>query len=121
MSQGVIDDVVDFSTQAGSLGLFGYDKEEGFKAGKVGQLAIDATKEVTGAAAAEEANAIARDQFEKDEARLTKQRADAQSEHRKRQVSLSKGASRARGNSTSTSSTQTSSSINNTQTDFLGL
>lgn len=119
MSENNMMSFMDVATNLATLGTLGFDKD-GISAGVITDPLIEGTKELTGAAAAEDANALAREQFEKDEARLVKQREDAQASSAREQVSLSKGAARARGtDSTSTSTTQ--GSFNNNQTDFLGL
>ena len=118
---GALDTFVeDVFNLTGGVGLFDFEKGKGFKAGKAGEAIVQGTKEVTGAAAAEDANALAREQFEQDKARLTKERADAQATNQRRQITASKGAAGARGNTSTTTGGQ-GTSLNNTQTDFLGL
>lgn len=123
MSEGtgvnVIDDTVNVLTQVTTGGLFGFG-EEGFKQGVVTEAAVDVTKEVTGAAAAEEANQLAREQFEQDRARQLQERDEALERNRTRQINLSRGAARARGGNIS-QSTSSVTGNNSIESDFLGL
>ena len=73
MSQGsgtnIFEDFINFGTQIATIGTLGFD-QNGFKGG----VTVDATKEITGAAAAEEANKLARQQYEEQKAALEEQR-----------------------------------------------
>lgn len=104
--------------QAGTGGTIGLGKD-GIKAGITGQAAIDGVKEVTGAAAAEEANALARDQFEQNQQAALDDRQNAITQNNRRQVAASNAAGSARSNSNQ-GGTSGSQKIGNVS-DFLGL
>lgn len=121
MSEGTgssfLDDIIDVGANIASVGLVGFN-DKGFRAGVTGRAGLDAAKEITGAAAAEQANELARQQFENDKARLEQQRVDSIKENERRQVTASRSAGRARGN-TSAAAANLSGASN--QTDILGL
>lgn len=123
MSQGnqtsFLDDALNILVQSTSGGIIGFG-EDGFRKGVATDAALDATKELTGAAAAEEANNLAREQFEADKERLDQQRTNQLSENERRQVQLSRGAPGARTQGSSTGG-NTSTSVSNLEQDFLGL
>lgn len=114
---GVIDDVINVGTQLMTGGLVGYSKN-GIGAGITGEAAIDATKEVTGANAAEEANALARQQYEDSVEAARVQRQDAITRNARNQVAASQGAGAAR---TFNRSGNNSSQVIGDVSDFLGL
>lgn len=117
----LLDDIINISTQVGTLGTVGYG-EKGVKKGVVTDAAIKGTKEITGAKAAEEANAMARDQFEKSTKAAEQARLDSIKVNERIQTATSNAATSTKSNSTNkTSSGKTASSITGDVTDFLGL
>lgn len=114
----VTNDILNVVVQGSTAGVVGFEDGK-LGTGVTSDLAIDATKEITGANAAEEANEIARQQFEEDRARLSQQRADAITANQQEQVRRSRGAGRARGNVNAGSSAASSNVAQDT--DFLGL
>lgn len=115
---GLIDETLNVGANVISGGLIGFNKE-GFKPGVTGKVVVEGTKEITGANAAEEANQIARDQYEDEVKRRDKQRADQVATDERRQISLSKSAGSARKTSSLTSSSNQAGTA--PTTDFLGL
>lgn len=116
---GFIDDVLNVGLQIGTAGFVGYG-EEGFQGG----YSAEAIKEVTGANAAEEANKLAREQFEEETAQALEDRQNQITQNRQRQTQASQTAGAVRNRSTTSNSS--SSSTTNTsnlggETDFLGL
>lgn len=119
MSSGnnFFDDVLDIVVQGSTFGLVGYDGKGKVKAGTTGKPAMDVTKEITGAKAAEEANEQAREQFNKDVEAARKQREDMQWMNQQRAIANSNNASSARSMKVDN---KTVSKIGDTS-DFLGL
>ena len=120
MSQGsgtnIFEDALNVVTQVATVGLVGYD-QKGFKGG----VTVDATKEVTGATAAEEANKLARQQYEEQKAALEEQRQNKILQDKNNQIAASNASTSNKGSS-STSATGVVNTYNNPgQTDFLGL
>lgn len=120
MSQGsgtnIFEDFINMGTQIATLGTLGFD-QNGFKGG----VTVDATKEITGAAAAEEANKLARQQYEEQKAALEEQRQNKINQDKNNQIAAS-NASTSNKSSSSTSATGVVNTYNNPgQTDFLGL
>jgi len=113
----VLDDFINVNTQLATAGLVGYGKD-GAKAGVTGKPVVKGVKEVTGATAAEEANALARDQFEKSTEDALKNRQNAQLQNQQNQIKASQEA----GSSTVRRATtnKTATPLGGT-TDFLGL
>lgn len=116
---GFLDDIIDVSTNFGTGGLVGFD-EEGFGTGVTSDIAIDATKEITGAAAAEEANAMALEQAREDRQARLDQRATARTQQRNRQISASNAAGASRRSVTNTSQAR-GSSLGGDEGNLLGL
>ena len=116
---------INAATQVSTGGMVGYGKD-GLKTGiqgeqfiKAGNTAVKGLKDVTGATAAEEANAQARSQFEDQAAQARQQRADAQILNQRNQVAASNNAGAARANRGTNRSTR-SSSVGDVS-DFLGI
>ena len=121
MSEGAdfLDETFNVGLQIATGGLVGVEGGQ-FKEG----ITTKGLKKVTGAEAAEEANELAREQFEQDKARIRKQREEDIALSGKRQVAASKGAARARGKVSGDSITGTGTPAVGSQAgtkDFLGL
>lgn len=114
-----LEDVLNVATQWSTLGLVGYDKK-GFKAGVTGEPIVEGTKEITGAAAAEEANAMAREQFEQQTAAANQDRENAKIANQRANLTASQTASAARNISTKNNKKSSSTPIGDV-TDFLGI
>lgn len=116
---GFLDDILNIKTQIGTFGLVGYG-DEGFRAG----VTTEGVKEVTGVNAAEEANALAREQFEQESAQLQQDRDNALEQNRRRQTQASNAAGAVRNASnrnTSATTSRPNTNLGNAETDFLGL
>ena len=121
MSGDFVDDTLNVVTQLGTWGSVGFE-DGGFKKGVITDATIDVTKELTGAAAAEDANAVAREQFEQQKAAAAKERKEAKAQSAQEQITASRLAGGARaGKSTSKSSASRFSSLGGDEQDFLGL
>jgi len=121
-----LDDALNVATNTVTFGSVGFSgTHNGFDVNKgvVGGAAVDATKEITGAKAAEQANALARTQFEQAQAAAKKQQADQQTANANAQVKSSNAAASARNSSKNSGvgASRAQLSILNNQTDFLGL
>lgn len=110
--------IADVAVQGSTFGLLGYEDGK-LGTGVSGDLIVDTTKEITGANAAEEANRIARQQFEEDRARLAQQRADSLAADEQEQIRRSRGAGRARGGVGASNSDRLNTASQDM--DFLGL
>lgn len=129
MSSGgnVGEDILNVATNFLSVGLVGYDGENGgfdMSKGLVTKNATPIIKDITGATAAEEANADARARYEEEKANALREREQALNDNAVRQLQASRS-----GNS-SRSATSTSNSRNGRasmfsdlggERDFLGL
>lgn len=115
---GFLDDSLNAVTNIFTAGVVGFD-EDGLGTGILSDAAIDVTKEITGAKAAEEANALAREQAEQARAQAEQDRQNAISDDQRRNLQASRRAGSVRNNSGDTSSGNVSNLGN--QTDFLGL
>lgn len=116
---GFLDETIGVLTNISTGGLVGFG-EEGFKGGVTGKPIIEGTKEVTGANAAEEANEVAREQFEASKVAAEQDRLKSQKQSEVTQIAASRGAGRARSNVSGNASTGSTIGGGN-QTDFLGL
>lgn len=105
-------------TNAATMGLFGYN-DQGFKAGYSGQVALDGTKEITGAKAAEEANAMAKQQFDDNVTKARQDRVDAQSASKNNAIAASQNAGSARSSNYAPS--KKNAPVVGDVNDFLGL
>jgi hypothetical protein len=97
-------------------GTFGY-KDGRFQKGVTSKAMVDGTKEVTGAAAAEEANLMAREQFEAAQADAVLQRKNDIQTAANRQIQQSRTAGAAK----SAGRTSGGITLGDTEKDFLGL
>lgn len=117
--------IINVGTQTMTGGLVGYDKDSGFSVGKglTGNVAIDGLKEVTGAKAAEEANKMAREQFDQQKVDAEKARLEAQAQSSREQIAASRMASGRGGGGVGTGTSRVSrfSSLGEDERDFLGL
>lgn len=114
---------IDVGTNLFSLGSLGYKSDEGgYGAGVYGKKGIEATKEVTGANAAEEANEQARQRFEEEKTASEKQRSDNIALSAAKELQKSRSAASARGGVSGSSKGQSRfSSLGSDEADFLGL
>lgn len=115
---GFLDDVVNVATQISTAGTVGYGKQ-GVKKGITTEAAVDVTKEITGAKAAEEANAMARDQFNLATEQAKQDRLNSQTAAKNGQIAASNSAGAARGSASST--TKRANTPVGDVSDFLGL
>lgn len=110
--------------QLSTGGLAGFKSDDGgLGTGLSGDVAVGALKDVTGATAAEEANADARKRFAEEKSAADKARKDAQSQSAADQLAKSRSASSARGGISNPSSTGQArfSNLGSDEQDFLGL
>jgi len=112
-----IDGTINLVANASTGGLLGYEKG-GFKAGVTGQPIMEGTKEITGAKAAEEANKMAREQFDKSVVDANTDRQNAIKQKQNNQINASLNAGQAR--STANKKTNTTKPLGDV-TDFLGI
>jgi hypothetical protein len=114
---------LDIVAQAFTGGAIGFKSDEGgLGVGVTGEVGVDTFKEITGAAAAEEANADARKRFEEEKAASDKQRADNVAQSAANELQKSRSAASARGGVSGSSKGQSRfSSLGNDESDFLGL
>ena len=89
--------------------------------GEVTKIGVDILKEVTGVKAAEEANKMAREQFEEEKARLAKERKDAKAASAAEQLRQSRQAGSMRGTTSSGRPTGLKYGMMDEERDFLGL
>lgn len=106
-----------FKSDAKDDGLFGVTK------GVSTETAIGGLKDITGATAAEQANADATARFEAEKAATDKARKDAQSVSAANQLNKSRSAASSRGgvSNPSTSGQSRFSNLGSDESDFLGL
>lgn len=119
---GILDDVVNGATQLTTFGLAGYGSG-GLKTGVTGTPAVAGLKDITGATAAEEANAQARDQFNQNTAAAATDRSNAQLQDQRNQIASSQSAAAAVATSSANPNNNTSGGkrITGDVSDFLGL
>lgn len=117
----ILGNVIDSYTQFLTGGLVG-TKNGGIKAGVTGNVAIDGVKEVTGAKAAEEANMMARKQFEQQKVDAAAARVEQQQQNARDQIVQSRLAGPKRSVVPGARVTpQTSNILGGDEQDFLGL
>lgn len=124
-------DIVNYGIQASTGGWLGYENgkiSNGVTtnvAKSTGQAVVSGIKEVTGAKAAEEANKMARDQFESAKADAEKARQDQIAQNAKDQMQQSQQAAAARVTAASRSSNKGTAVggliLGQDEKDFLGL
>lgn len=114
-----LDEALNVTTNLASFGLLGFG-DEGVQPGVTGEKVVEGTKEITGAAAAEEANEIARQEIEQAREQREKDIANQRSLQRNRQIAASRAAGAARRSTTSTSQGSDLGS-GGIESDFLGL
>jgi len=114
-----IGSTVNVVTNVATAGLVGYENG-GLKAGVTGQVALDTTKDLTGATAAEEANDMARQQFEQQTADALKVRQDNILANQRNQTALSNAAGSSRNSNIGTPQ-KTTKTITGDVSDFLGV
>lgn len=115
---GFIDEGINVATNVVSGGTVGFG-EDGFGQGVVTKEAIKGVKEITGANAAEEANKLARTQYEDQVQAARADRANAIATDQRNQLNLSNSATGARTGANNKSNNKTS--VTGDVTDFLGL
>lgn len=116
-----IESLVDIGSQYFTYGTVGYKSDEGgISPGIVGQAAIDITKDLTGASAAEEANKLATEQFQEEKTAALQQREDAKAQTAAEQLSISRQASASRAGGIRPTGSR-SSGLGGEERDFLGL
>ena len=111
-----LEDLGNFLLQTSTGGLIGYDGK--LKAGVTGKAAIEGTKEITGAKAAEDANAMAKEQFNESKIKAEEDRKNAITAKANTQIAASNAAGSAR--STTNTTKKGVAPIGDTK-DFLGL
>jgi len=118
----VAETTLDVGLQTSTGGLVGYE-DGGLKAGIVGEKVVGGLKEITGAAAAEEANVLARQRFEEERQRELDIRQQQQEQTAAEQMtkSLAAGGRTGTTDRTGRSSLFRYSSIGRGERDFLGL
>lgn len=118
----VFEQIIDVVVQSSTGGLAGFKSDEGGLAkGVTGSPLVDVVKEVTGAAAAEQANVDARKRFEEEKARSKKSRQEAKQQSAREQVTASRLAGAARTGGRGTDRGSRFSSLGSDERDFLGL
>lgn len=115
----VLDEAISATTNAFTYGTVGYGKN-GIKKGVVLQAGVDGLKEVTGAAAAEDANEMAREQAEIDRNEKLAVREQEIAGQERTAVARSRKAYQGTVGNTSNNTSSATSTVNNS-TDFLGL
>lgn len=115
---GPLDDLLNVATQISSFGLVGFG-DKGVKKGVVSDVGIKGVKDITGATAAEEANQMARDQFEQQTAATKQDRLNAQTANKNANIAASNGVGAMR--STGTKNNKSSSANIGDVKDFLGI
>ena len=120
----ITDDALNISTNLSTGGLVGFEDGK-FGTGKnpLAGGVVDLLKEVTGAKAAEEANAAARSRFEEEKKKAEESRKAQKNQTAREQLAASRSAGSVRSGSTktSTSGSRFSSLGGSDETDFLGL
>jgi hypothetical protein len=96
--ENLFSDVVNYGAQAGTFGMVGF-KDGQVRTGVTSTALIQGTKEITGAKAAEDANKLAKEQFEKQKADAEQARAEAINQNARDQVQQSRMAGAARASS----------------------
>lgn len=91
-SNSVVEDIVSGASQITTGGLVDVNADGSVKGGVTTNLVEDVVKDVTGASAAEEANELAREQFEEGKQKAIDQRAEARSKNARDQLAASRGA-----------------------------
>lgn len=124
-------DIVNIGVQTATLGTVGYEDgklSNGYVtniAKKSGQGTVSGLKEVTGAKAAEAANALATKQYEEAKAQAEEERANTIAQTARDQINQSQKAAGARASSTSRATPKItssgSSSLGDAESDYLGL
>jgi hypothetical protein len=126
-------DVLNYGTQMLTGGILGYEDgkiSNGVTTNlnkKAGKEVVSGTKEVTGAKAAEQANDLAREQFEEAKAGAELDRKNATDQTAREEIKKSQSAAAARATATSRSTSKNSStgggsvSLGDDEKDFLGL
>ena len=124
-------DFLNVGLQSASLGTVGYENgkvSNGVNtnvAKNAGQATVSGVKEVTGAKAAEQANTMARQQYEQSKIDADAARVEAQNQTAKNQMAQSRAAGAARNATSSRSATKgagvQSLTLGQDEKDFLGL
>ncbi|MCK5139784.1 MAG: hypothetical protein KAQ85_08085 [Thermodesulfovibrionia bacterium] len=120
----VFQDIINAVTNVATGGLVGFKADDGgLGAGVVGKVGVGAIKDVTGATAAEDANADARARFEQEKASAEADRAAGQKKNAQEQLQASRSAEGARGGGKggATAGGSQFSSLGGDERDFLGL
>lgn len=119
-----IDNTINAATQVSTAGTVGYKGGSfGTNKGVVTSGVKDVVKDITGATAAEEANKLARQQFEQAKADAEKARKDAEIQSARDQVTASRLAGGVRGGISTVAPKGASrfSTLGSDEKDFLGL
>lgn len=106
--------------QTGTLGALGFESDKGLTPGITGEVVVDVTKELTGASAAEEANKLAREQFEEERATALAERETAKAQTAAEQLAISRQAGSVRAGGARATGTRFST-LGGQEGDFLGL
>jgi outer membrane protein TolC len=109
------------NTLSGNYGLLGYDTKTGkMKAGALGKVLMDGTKEITGANAAEEANDMARKQYEDSVVKARQDRENMVAQNERKQIQLSNNAPSVSNKGSKINQSKGAPLVGDTS-DFLGL
>ena len=121
----LIEDALNIFANVSTGGLVGFDgANNGFTPGIVGRAGVQGLKEVTGAQAAEDANKLAREQFEQQKADALQDRENALALDAATQLQVSRSAGglrRSTNRSGGDPRPSTSNSLGGDERDFLGL
>jgi len=115
-----LDDALNVVTQVSTLGLVGYNGEKGLSQGKVTSTTLEGAKELTGANAAEEANRLARQQYEDQVLAARTDRENMLLQNKQRQITASNAATASRNSANNTSNIN-SQRFTGDVSDYLGL
>jgi hypothetical protein len=121
--ENVLNDVINLGVQYSTYGLVGV-KDGKVTTGVTSGTALRGMKEITGAKAAEDANKLARDQFENSKAEALAQREESVRQTGREQLQQSRTAGAARATAQSTTNRGQafgSFSLGGDEKDFLGL
>lgn len=119
--ENLLTDTINYTSQYFSAGLVGYG-QDGVKTGVTGTAGVNGLKEITGAKAAEDANKMAREQFEQARDDAQAERAEAIRQTGREELQKSRIAGAARNARTSSGKGSYGSfSLGEDERDFLGL
>lgn len=123
--ENLLSDVVNYGLQYSTSGLVGYG-DGNLKTGVTTDVVVGGTKEVTGAAAAEEANRMAREQYEQTRKETAQARTAAQNQTALNQIQqseMAQGARAYKGRTTASNAGQpvSGATLGGDERDYLGI